>query len=197
MLPSSLTVILMIAFRRSVIQAVTYSDIDAIISEFVKIRDGDGSIRPSPSKPPFAAGPEQNVGQPRCPPSRESLGTLAADDHIICTNDAADVVPSGRLDDTPCSSLDGPWLSVSLDTVFRITVTDTIGRLDLQAVGSDWTGTAEALFGAEGPLIAYISQTDTDTGAVATFVGHCRVVDGMDSIIGTYTRANNFETFRL
>lgn len=182
MLPAwPLSVIAMVAFRRSSTAAAgPYSDVDAIMSEFAKIR-GDGSTGP---QPPASAAAEGNV-EKRWPHSRESLGTLTGDERTMCTNDAAvvAVAPSGRPDDTPCSALDGPWFSVSFDTVFRVTVTDTVGRLDLRTVASDWTGTAEALFGAEGPVTAIISKTDTAT--VATFVGHCRVVDGVDSIIGT------------
>lgn len=92
---------------------------------------------------------------------------------------------SGRPDDMPCPSVVGPWMSSSLETVFEVSATSLAGRLNLKAVGSNWKGAMETLFGTSGPLSVIINQPVT--GTVATFVGHCRTVDGVDSIIGAYT----------
>jgi len=91
---------------------------------------------------------------------------------------------SKQPDDTPCSSVEGLWLSSNLEKAFEVTTTAMVGRLDLRAIDSDWTGAMEALFGNDGgPVTAVISQPDT--GAAATFVGLCRANNGVDSITGT------------
>lgn len=101
----------------------------------------------------------------------------------------ADVARSERPDGTPCPSVEGHWLSVNLDTVFEVSASAQAGRLDLRADGSDWTGTVESLLGEGGPVSAYIGQPTG--GSAATFVGHCRVVDGVDSIAGTRRAQTN------
>lgn len=104
---------------------------------------------------------------------------------VVIASDTVKIARSRRPEDTPCPSVEGAWLSSNMETVFEIRATSTDGRLDLCAVGSDWTGAMEVLFGTGGPVSASISQSET--GITATFVGHCRVVDGMDSMIGTLT----------
>lgn len=96
---------------------------------------------------------------------------------------------SKQPDDTPCLSVEGLWLSSNLETVFEVTTTAIASRLDLRAVGSDWTGAVEVLFrNSGGPLSAVISQPDT--GTVATFVGYCRTDNGVDSITGMCSYIN-------
>lgn len=94
------------------------------------------------------------------------------------------IARNGQPDDTPCLSVVGPWLSTNLETVFEVSATSLAGRLNLRAVGSDWKGSVETLFGDGGPLSAVINQPAS--GTVATFVGHCRTVNGVDSITGTH-----------
>lgn len=86
-------------------------------------------------------------------------------------------------DGTPCPTVEGPWLSSNLERLFDVTSTSMANKLfNMRAVGSDWTGKMEVLFGDDGPVSAYISQPDT--GVSATFVGHCRVVNGVESLTG-------------
>lgn len=96
----------------------------------------------------------------------------------------ADVGRSERPDNTPCPSVEGLWMSANLETVFEASASAQAGRLDLRAIGSDWTGTMESLLGEGGPVSAFIGKP---MGSAATFVGHCRVVDRVDSITGTHT----------
>lgn len=86
-------------------------------------------------------------------------------------------------DGTSCSTVEGPWLSSNLERLFDVTSNNVTDMLfDVRAVGSNWTGKMEVLFGVDGPVLAYISQPDT--GVSATFVAHCRVVNGVESLTG-------------
>lgn len=92
---------------------------------------------------------------------------------------------NSRLDGTPCPTVEGLWLSTNLETAFDMRATSLAGRLDVWAVGSDWTGCAESVFGDWGPVTAIVSQPAT--GTTVTFVGHCRAYHGVDTMTGTYT----------
>jgi len=92
---------------------------------------------------------------------------------------------NSRLDGTPCPTVEGLWLSTNLETAFDMRATSLAGRLDVWAVGSDWTGCAESVFGERGPVTAIVSQPAT--GTTVTFVGHCRAYHGVDTMTGTYT----------
>lgn len=96
------------------------------------------------------------------------------------------VARNGRSDGTPCPTVEGLWLSTNLETAFDMRATGLAGRLDVRAVGSDWTGGAESVFGDRGPVTAIVGQRDT--GNAVTFVGHCRASHGVDTITGAYTR---------
>jgi len=91
----------------------------------------------------------------------------------------------GRVDGAPCPTVEGLWLSTNLETAFDMRATGVPGRLDVRAVGSDWTGGAESLFGDRGPVTAIVSQPAT--GTMVTFVGHCRASHGVDTMTGAYT----------
>lgn len=108
---------------------------------------------------------------------------LAAAAVAVAVADTVTIAQSRGPEDTPCMSAEGPWLSSNMETVFETRATGTAGRLDLRAVGSDWSGGMEVLFGPGGPVSAFISQPET--GITATFVGHCRVIGGVDSMTGT------------
>lgn len=96
------------------------------------------------------------------------------------------VARNGRSDGTPCPTVEGLWLSTNLETAFDMRATSLAGRLVVQAVGSDWTGAAESVFGDRGPVTAIVGQRDT--GNAVTFVGHCRASHGVDTMTGAYTR---------
>jgi len=91
----------------------------------------------------------------------------------------------GRKDGAPCPTVEGLWLSTNLETALDMRATGMPGRLDVRAVGSDWTGGAESLFGDRGPVTAIVSQPAT--GTTVTFVGHCRASHGVDTMTGAYT----------
>lgn len=96
------------------------------------------------------------------------------------------VARNGRSDGTPCPTVEGLWLSTNLETAFDMRATGLPGRLEVRAVGSDWTGGAESVFGDRGPVTAIVGQRDT--GNAVTFVGHCRASHGVDTMTGAYTR---------
>ncbi|KAF0766890.1 Uncharacterized protein FWK35_00026311 [Aphis craccivora] len=98
------------------------------------------------------------------------------------------VARNGRSDGTPCPTVEGLWLSTNLETAFDMRATSLAGRLDVRAVGSDWTGGAESVFGDRGPVTAIVGQRDT--GIAVTFVGHCRASHGVDTITGIWVIAS-------
>jgi len=121
----------------------------------------------------YARGTSTTAAETLCAPHRDaarSVVTLARD---------------GRPDGAPCPTVEGLWLSTNLETAFDMQATSMPGRLDVRAVGSDWTGGAESLFGDRGPVTAIVSQPAT--GTTVTFVGHCRASHGVDTMTGAYT----------
>ncbi|KAL4112902.1 hypothetical protein QTP88_016621 [Uroleucon formosanum] len=124
----------------------------------------------------YARGTSTAAADTPCAPHRDtelSVVTLARD---------------GRQDGTPCPTVEGLWLSTNLETAFDMRATSVPGRLDVRAVGSDWTGGAESLFGDRGPVTAIVSQPAT--GTTVTFVGHCRASHGVDTMTGVWVIAS-------
>ncbi|VVC42273.1 Hypothetical protein CINCED_3A013084 [Cinara cedri] len=101
---------------------------------------------------------------------------------MVTSFDTTAIAKSSGPEDTPCQSVEGAWMSSNMEAVFETRATTTFGRLDFCAIESDWIGGMEVLFGPGGIVSALISQPDT--GVTATFVGHCRVVGGTDSMTG-------------